>query len=326
MLPEHDQTEQLDTTPKGISRASTILHSGGLVAMPTETVYGLAGDARNPAAIAAIFAAKGRPAHNPLIVHVAGLDAALELAQLDPTARALAQAFWPGALTLVAPLHAAHGLAPAVTAGLGTVALRMPAHPAAQALLAEFGGPVAAPSANPSGQISPTTPAHVMAGLSGRIAAVLDGGACPIGVESTIIGTDDTGRAVVLRAGGISPEMMADVLGYIPASTQSATITAPGQLASHYAPRATVRLNAAVPAGTEVWIGFGPDCAGADFNLSATGDLAEAAAQLFAILHMADATGRPIAVAPVPERGLGLAINDRLRRAAAPRQNETGSG
>ncbi|WP_439561253.1 L-threonylcarbamoyladenylate synthase [Roseinatronobacter sp.] len=313
------QTELLNVTPKGLSRASTILHRGGLVALPTETVYGLAGDARNPAAVAAIFAAKGRPAHNPLIVHVADMDAALELAQLDPTARKLAQAFWPGALTLVAPLRDGHGLAPAVTAGLDTVALRMPAHPAAQALLAEFGGPVAAPSANPSGRISPTTPAHVMAGLSGRIAAVLDGGACAVGVESTIIGTDASGRAVVLRAGGISPEMMAGVLGYSPAPTQTTAITAPGQLASHYAPRASVRLNASAPEAHEVWIGFGAACTGADFTLSPKGDLAEAAAKLFAVLHLADATGRPIAVAPVPEHGLGLAINDRLRRAAAPR-------
>ncbi|MGP9789824.1 L-threonylcarbamoyladenylate synthase [Roseinatronobacter sp. NSM] len=319
MTAQHDQTQILDQTPAGISRASTILRRGGLVAIPTETVYGLGGDARNPAAVKAIFAAKGRPVHNPLIVHVADLDTATELARLDDTARTLAQHFWPGALTLVAPLRDGHGLAPAVTAGLDTVALRLPAHPAARALLAEFGGPVAAPSANPSGQISPTTAAHVMAGLSGRIAAVLDGGACPVGVESTIIGTDDTGRAVVLRAGGISPEMMAAVLGYLPVPTKSATITAPGQMASHYAPRASVRLNARTRDGQEVWIGFGPDCAGADFTLSENGDLAEAAAQLFAILHKADATGRPIAVAPVPEYGLGLAINDRLRRAAAPR-------
>ncbi|MDD7969493.1 L-threonylcarbamoyladenylate synthase [Roseinatronobacter alkalisoli] len=320
MTSQCDQTEILDATPAGISRAGTILRGGGLVAIPTETVYGLAGDARNPAAVSAIFAAKGRPAHNPLIVHVADLDMALALARPDTTARALAQHFWPGALTLVAPLRDGHGLAPAVTAGLNTVALRMPAHPAAQALLAAFGGPVAAPSANPSGQISPTTAAHVMAGLSGRIAAVLDGGACPVGVESTIIGTDDTDRTVVLRAGGISPEMMADVLGYMPVPAQVTSITAPGQLASHYAPRASVRLNARAPEGSEVWIGFGPDCAGADFTLSAKGDLAEAASQLFAILHKADATGRPIAVAPVPEHGLGLAINDRLRRAAAPRE------
>ncbi|MBR3369309.1 MAG: threonylcarbamoyl-AMP synthase [Rhodobacteraceae bacterium] len=319
MTAERDQTELLDQTPAGISRASTILRSGGLVAIPTETVYGLAGDARNPAAVKAIFAAKGRPAHNPLIVHVAHMDTATALARLDDTARTLAHHFWPGALTLVAPLRDGHGLAPAVTAGLDTVALRLPAHPAARALLAEFGRPVAAPSANPSGQISPTTAAHVMAGLSGRIAAVLDGGACPVGVESTIIGTDDTGRAVVLRAGGISPEMMAGVLGYLPAPAQSATITAPGQMASHYAPRASVRLNAAKRTGHEVWIGFGPDCTGADFTLSENGDLAQAASQLFAILHKADALGRPIAVAPVPEHDLGLAINDRLRRAAAPR-------
>jgi len=286
--------------------------------MPTETVYGLAGDARNPESVAAIFAAKGRPAHNPLIVHLDSLDAAEHLANLPEAARVLAQAFWPGALTLVAPLRHGHGLANAVTAGLPTVALRVPAHPLARALLSEFGGPVAAPSANPSGRISPTTAAHVMAGLAGRIAAVLDGGPCPVGVESTILGFEGN-EAVLLREGGISAEQIAAVLGQPPRTRTGAKITAPGQMLSHYAPRARVRLNVTTPQHDEIWIGFGPDCRGAALSLSLSGDLDEAAAKLFATLHQADAMGQPIAIAPVPEHGLGADINDRLRRAAAPR-------
>ncbi|MCC5991401.1 MAG: threonylcarbamoyl-AMP synthase [Rhodobacteraceae bacterium] len=314
----HAPTALLPATEDGIIRAAALLRQGGLVAMPTETVYGLAGDARCPQAVADIFAAKGRPAHNPLIVHVSGPEMAREIAQVDPRAEQVMRAFWPGALTLVLPLRAGHGLAPAVTAVLDSVALRMPAHPVAQRLLAAFGGPVAAPSANPSGRISPTTAAHVMAGLGGRIAAVLDGGACPVGVESTILGLTGA-RATLLREGGISKDALAAHLGQMPAPPGDGRITAPGQLASHYAPGAAVRLNAMRPRTGEVWIGFGPDCKGAEFNLSATGDLAEAAARLFATLHSADALGRPIAVAPVPDDGLGAAINDRLRRAAAPR-------
>lgn len=311
-------TEILSPSERGIARAAALLRQGKLVAMPTETVYGLAGDARNPQAVADIFAAKGRPAHNPLIVHVTGPNMAREIAQIDDRAETLMRAFWPGALTLVLPLRAGHGLAPAVTAGLDSVALRMPAHPVAQRLLAEIRGPVAAPSANPSGRISPTTAAHVMAGLGGRIAAVLDGGACPVGVESTILGLAD-GPPRLLREGGISKDALAAHLGHVPGPPDDGRITAPGQLASHYAPRAKLRLNATRPQPGEVWVGFGPDCKGAEFTLSASGDLTEAAAALFATLHRADALNRPIAVAPVPEDGLGAAINDRLRRAAAPR-------
>lgn len=310
------QTELLSA--RDVDRAAQLLRMGQLVAMPTETVYGLAGDARNAGAVAAIFKTKGRPAHNPLIVHLDGLAAAEGLADLPDAAHKLAQAFWPGALTLVAPLRTGHGLADAVTAGLPTVALRVPAHPVARALLAAFGGPVAAPSANQSGRISPTTAAHVMAGLGGRIAAVLDGGPCPVGVESTILGFD-AGRAVMLREGGISAEDIAQVLGYAPSRRAGGPITAPGQMLSHYAPRARVRLNAIDPKQGEVWIGFGPDCPNAALSLSPGGDLVEAAANLFATLHRADAMGQPIAIAPVPEQGLGAAINDRLRRAAAPR-------
>lgn len=327
-IPNRDATSHMPAHPTdtillcpdaaGIAQAAQFLQAGALVAMPTETVYGLAGDARNPTAVGDIFAAKGRPSHNPLIVHVADLAAGQALAVFDTVAQDLALAFWPGALTLVVPLRAGHGLAPAVTAGLDTVALRVPAHPVAQALLGTFGGPIAAPSANPSGQISPTTPAHVLAGLHGRIAAVLDGGACAVGVESTILAVQD-GRVILLRPGGIASEAIAQVVGHWPSAALGGKITAPGQFASHYAPRGAVRLNVIAPDPSEVWIGFGPGCAGASFNLSVTGHLDQAAAALFSVLHAADAMGRPIAVAPVPQTGLGQAINDRLSRAAAPR-------
>lgn len=313
-----EEPEILLPSDEGIARASALLAAGALVAMPTETVYGLAGDARNAEAVARIFAAKGRPAHNPLIVHLARIEGARALADLPEAAEVLARAFWPGPLTLVAPLRAGHGLAPAVTAGLPTVALRLPAHPVARRLLSAFGGPVAAPSANPSGRISPTTAAHVVAGLGDRVAAVLEGGACAVGLESTIVGFD-AARAVLLREGGVSRDALESVLGGALLRDVSGTVTAPGQLASHYAPRAAVRLDVLAPTAGEVWIGFGPDSAGAELTLSATGDLEEAAARLFAVLHEADGMGRPIAVAPVPESGLGAAINDRLRRAAAPR-------
>jgi L-threonylcarbamoyladenylate synthase len=311
-------TETAVFGPQDVARAAQLLRAGQLVAMPTETVYGLAGDARNADSVAAIFAAKGRPTHNPLIVHLDSLDRAAQFAELPAGARKLAQSFWPGALTLVAPLRDGHGLAEAVTAGLPTVALRVPAHPLARALLAEFGGPLAAPSANPSGRISPTTAAHVMAGLAGRIAAVLDGGPCPVGVESTILGFEgDT--PMLLREGGISAEQIADVLGHRPRARADAKVTAPGQMLSHYAPSARGRLNVTTPRDEEIWIGFGPDCADAALSLSPSGDLDEAASALFATLHRADAMGQPIAIAPVPDHGIGAAINDRLRRAAAPR-------
>ncbi len=312
-------TEILTADAGGVARAVAFLRAGALVALPTETVYGLAADARNPEAVAAIYTAKGRPAENPLIVHVAGLDAAQALAELPPPAQALARAFWPGPLTLLAPLRADHGLAEAVTAGRSRVALRVPAHPLARAVLQAFGGPVAAPSANPSGRISPTRAAHVLAGLSGRIAAVLDGGACPVGLESTIVGFEGD-APVLLRAGGVSAEALAEALGTpLRAAAATGVLTAPGQLPSHYAPRAPLRLDVTTPAPGEIWIGFGPGCDDAVLSLSVTGDLSEAAARLFEVLHSADALGQPIAVAPVPEEGLGVAINDRLRRAAAPR-------
>jgi len=317
-------TETLAPDPAGLARAARLLAEGALVAFPTETVYGLGADARNGRAVAEVFAAKGRPAFNPLIVHVESLAAARRLARFEATAERLAGAFWPGPLTLVLPRLADCPLADPVTAGLPTVALRAPAHPVAQALLAAFGGAVAAPSANPSGRISPTTAAHVLEGLSGRIAAVVDGGPCPVGLESTIIGLAD-GVPRLLRPGGLPAEAVEDCLGAPLAPPSGPRAQAPGMLASHYAPRAPLRLAPEGPRPGEVWIGFGPGAAPpgtrAALTLSARGDMAEAAARLFALLRKADALAGPegIAAAPLPDHGLGRAINDRLRRAAAPR-------
>ncbi|WP_298841812.1 L-threonylcarbamoyladenylate synthase [uncultured Roseobacter sp.] len=308
-------TETLRADAEGMTRAAHLLRQGSLVAFPTETVYGLGADARNADAVAAVYAAKGRPSFNPLIVHVADTDAAKTFVRWNDSADSLAQHFWPGPLTLVLPLAAGHGLATLVTAGLPTVAIRVPAHPAARALLRAFGGPVAAPSANPSGRISPTRAEHVLAGLDGRIAAVLDDGPCSVGLESTIIAPDP--GPVLLRAGGLAPGDIERVLGTRPEAPESREITSPGQLLSHYAPGAPMRLNATSKRPGEVFLGFGPmDC---DLNLSETGDLQEAAANLFDHMHSLDRTTQTIAVAPVPETGLGIAINDRLRRAAAPR-------
>ncbi|MBI1220506.1 MAG: threonylcarbamoyl-AMP synthase [Rhodobacteraceae bacterium] len=312
-------TETLPATPDGLTRAAALLAVGGLVAFPTETVYGLGADARSDRAVAGIFAAKGRPRFNPLIVHLPDLAAASRFAVVTDEAARLADAFWPGPLTLVLPLRPEAGLSPLVTAGLTTVAIRVPAHPVAQALLHAFGGPLAAPSANPSGRVSPTRAAHVLDGLAGLIAAVVDGGACGVGVESTIVGMD--GAATLLRPGGLPAEAIEACLGGPLAVPQGGVISAPGQLASHYAPGAPVRLNVTAPAAGDLWIGFGPTSADAPLTLSATGDLMEAAAALFQTLRTADAlaAGRTIAFAPIPDHGLGRAINDRLRRAAAPR-------
>jgi L-threonylcarbamoyladenylate synthase len=324
----------LSDSPRGLRAAVALLHAGDQVAFPTETVYGLGADARSDRAVAGVFAAKGRPAHNPLIVHLPDLAAAESLAAFSPRARDLAQAFWPGPLTLVLPCRREAGLSELVTAGLGTVALRVPAHPLAQALLEAFGGPLAAPSANPSGRVSPTTAAHVLDGLRGRIAAVIDGGACPVGLESSIVGFAGD-RPLLLRPGGIPADTLGRAIGMDlaapppnPANDDPAAITAPGQLASHYAPRAALRLDAAGPEPGEVWLGFGPGAGGdggqGGLNLSPAGDLAEAAANLFAYLREIDSLATRvgaagIAVAPVPDKGLGVAINDRLRRAATPR-------
>lgn len=313
------QTRRIAATSDGIAEAADLLRAGALVAIPTETVYGLAADARNDRAVAAIYAAKNRPAFNPLIVHLPDLAAVARLAVLTPEAERLAAAFWSGPLTLVLPLRPDAGLSPLVTAGLDTVAIRLPAHPVARALLTQAGIPVAAPSANPSGRVSPTRAEHVLAGLSGRIAAVLDGGPCAVGVESTIIALD--GPPALLRPGGVAVEAIEAALGApLLMPGDPSTPKAPGQLASHYAPEARVRLNATQAREGEVLVGFGP-IAG-HLTLSASGDLLEAAANLFHFLREADALAGPggaIAFAPVPETGLGRAINDRLRRAAAPR-------
>ncbi|KIT17082.1 L-threonylcarbamoyladenylate synthase [Jannaschia aquimarina] len=300
-------------------RAGALLAEGALVAFPTETVYGLGADATNGEAVARIYEAKGRPSFNPLIVHVPDLAAAEPLAVFDPLAHRLAEAFWPGPLTLVLPLREGHGLSGLVTAGLPTVALRVPALDLAQAVLAAAGRPIAAPSANPSGRISPTRAEHVLEGLGDRVDAVLDGGACAVGLESTILRTDPP---TLLRAGGVPVEEIEEITGPLARDTTPGKVSAPGQMTSHYAPVVPVRLDVTGPDEDAVLLGFGP--VSGDLTLSASGDLREAAANLFDHLHRADALARRsgksrIDVAPVPEMGLGWAINDRLKRAAAPR-------
>jgi len=305
--------------PEDQARAAVLLRAGKLVAFPTETVYGLGADATNGAAVAAIFAAKQRPAFNPLISHLADAGAVEDFAHWNDAARALAQAFWPGALTLVLPRRKDCAIAHITSAGLDSVALRVPSHPGALALLAAAGRPIAAPSANRSGRISPTTAAHVAEELGEDVALILDGGPCGIGLESTVVGFHRE-RPVLLRPGGIVLEQLVAVVGTVAAGPETSSApSAPGQLASHYAPDKALRLNAVDAVFGEVLLGFGPGCAG-DHNLSPSGDLIEAAARLFAMLRQLDqGPGKVIAVAPIPEHGLGQAINDRLRRAAAPR-------
>ena len=297
--------------PDRAGEAAAILRAGGLVAIPTETVYGLAARAGDARAVARVFEAKERPRLNPLIVHVARPEDAFALGGADADARRLAAAFWPGPLTLVLPLIAP--LPDLVTAGSRRVAVRVPAHPLARAVIEALGEPVAAPSANPSGRISPTTADHVLAGLGDRIEAVLDGGPCAVGLESTIVGLG-SGPPRLLRPGGVPAEALEAALGRPLAAGDE---IAPGGAASHYAPRGAVRLDATEPRPGERMLGFG-DVPG-EITLSATGDLREAAGRLFAALHALDARGDPIAVAPIPETGLGRAIRDRLVRAAAPR-------
>lgn len=291
------------------------MSDGALVAIPTETVYGLAARADRADAVAAIYRAKGRPDFNPLIVHVASLDQAEALAILDDRARLLAGRFWPGPLTMVLPLREEAIIAPAVTAGLPTVALRMPAHPVMRAVLQQSGLPLAAPSANRSGGVSPTQAGHVAHSLGDAAGMVLDGGTCAQGLESTIVALRDDGSWQLLRPGPIDRESLSALLGE-PVEVTAAKIEAPGQLASHYAPGKPVRLNAATAAADEFLIGFG--AVSGDCTLSAVGDLAEAAARLYACLHAGAGARQPrIAVAGIPETGIGAAINDRLRRAAA---------
>ncbi len=306
-----------------VEAAAALLRGGALVAFPTETVYGLGADATQDMAVARIFEAKGRPRFNPLIAHFASAEAAEAEVVFDARARALAARFWPGPLTLVLPRRAASRVALLCSAGLDTQAVRVPDHPVALALLEAVGRPLAAPSANPSGRVSPTTAAHVVEGLGGRVAQVLDGGPCRVGLESTVVDLSEASPRL-LRPGAISRAALEEALGVeVARSAAGAALKGPGMLESHYAPRLPVRLNAATARPGEAFLAFGaPAPAGAvrAEQLSAAGELTEAAARLFAALRrldVAEAVG--IAVAPIPEEGLGEAINDRLRRAAAPR-------
>ncbi len=316
--------ELLPVTAAALAHAGALIRAGELVAFPTETVYGLGADATDERAVAAVFAAKGRPSFNPLIVHVPGLAEAERLAVVDERARAVAEVCWPGPLTLVLRRRADSGLSLLVSAGLDTVAVRAPNHPTAQALLTEAGRPIAAPSANRSGAVSPTTPQHVLESLGERVRLVLAGGRCPVGIESTVL--DLSGETpALLRPGAVLAEEIERLIGPVAAPESDPDAPkSPGQLASHYAPDRPVRLEATEAAADEAFLTFGPDRfirgGAARWNLSPHGDLEEAAANLFAYLRQADrAEVRGIAVMPIPETGLGVAINDRLRRAAAPR-------
>lgn len=319
-------TIRLSATDRGLRVAVTFLRQGGLVAFPTETVYGLGADARDERAVAGIYRAKGRPGHNPLIVHVADAEAAFALIDLPAKGTAAAEAFWPGPLTLVAPVREGSGIAPICRAGAPTLAVRVPAAPMALDLLRAFGGPLAAPSANVSGKISPTSADHVMEEMTGLIDGVLDGGDCAVGLESTILGFED-GKPVLLRPGGVTLEALEAVLGPVEAVgiVDDDAPSAPGQMTSHYAPGAALRLDAEEPRLGEAWLGFGPDperASAISLNLSLDGSLDVAAANLFSHLRSLDTLldGKgTIAVASIPAEGLGHAINDRLARAAAPR-------
>jgi L-threonylcarbamoyladenylate synthase len=311
----------LEATSEAVAAAGAALRDGALVAFPTETVYGLGADASNGRAVGAIFAAKGRPRFNPLIVHVADIDAVARLGRLTDGGRRLAEALWPGALSLVMAKQPGCPVADLATAGLDTIALRVPAHPVAQALLRVADRPIAAPSANRSGHVSPTTAAHVEADLGASVAIILDGGPAPIGLESTVV--DVTGEEpVVLRLGGLARDSIASVLGRPVALAQGepGQPASPGMLARHYAPTTRLRLEAREVRDGEALLAFGhavPKHEGAMINLSPSGDLVEAAANLFSALRVLDAGGATaIAVMPIPHTGLGEAINDRLRRAA----------
>jgi L-threonylcarbamoyladenylate synthase len=325
------KTQILPANEAAIAAAAGFLADGGLVGFPTETVYGLGADATNAQAVARLYQAKGRPAFNPLIAHVTDIAAARAIARFDRLAEALAKAFWPGPLTLVLPKTEDCAVADLATAGLDTVAIRVPAHPVARDILRAFGRPVVAPSANLSGHVSPTTAAHVESDLAGRIDLIVDGGPVAVGVESTIIGCFEA--PILLRPGGLPREAIERVIGRPLAgmpenvTADDAAPLAPGMLASHYAPRCAVRLNAEQVYPGEALLAFGPiDISGsrdahAVMNLSPRGDLTEAAANLFGYLRALDQTGaRGIAVMPVPHHGLGEAINDRLRRAAVGRE------
>lgn len=312
----------LEATPAAVAEAARALRQGRLVAFPTETVYGLGAVATSDQAVAAIFRAKGRPAYNPLIVHVADLAGVRAVAELDPRAETVARSFWPGPLTLVLPRAAGSIVSRLATAGLATVAVRMPAHPLARDLLEAVHLPVAAPSANPSGRVSPTTAEHVAADLEAVVDIVLDGGACPVGLESTVLDLSGPEPAL-LRPGGLDRSRLEQVVGPLVSAADPAGPRSPGQLASHYAPRLPLRLDATMVAPDEALLAFGPEVPVGALtvrNLSPTGDLDEAARHLFTMLRELDASGaRAIAAMPIPAMGLGEAIRDRLRRAASPR-------
>ncbi len=325
---DDEVAEILNCTPENLERAAALLRSGALVAMPTETVYGLAADASNGRAVAAIYEAKGRPSFNPLIAHVADMAMAQEIAAFDPLSRKLAEHFWPGPLTLVLPLNVGAPISSLATAGLKTIGLRCPKGPAGE-LIRLLGRPLAAPSANSSGRISATSAEAVQVDIGDWIPLILDGGASPVGVESTIVKIEN-GKVRLLRPGGVSAEAIEAVTGQaVERADQRAAIEAPGMLASHYAPDAKVRLDAVRIMPGEALLAFGGrrgcghENARTILNLSPTGDLAEAAANLFAYLSALDKSGAAtIAVEPIPGRGLGEAINDRLMRAAAPRVSQ----
>ncbi|QEX23731.1 threonylcarbamoyl-AMP synthase [Hypericibacter adhaerens] len=316
----------LSPTDEAIAEAAALLEKGALVALPTETVYGLAGDATSDSAVAAIFAAKDRPQFNPLIAHYPSAEAAARDVSFDPRAQELARRFWPGPLTLVLPRRADCRVSLLASAGLDSQAVRVPRHEVAQRLLAKFGRPLAAPSANRSGRVSPTLPQHVAEELGHRVALILDGGACAIGIESSVVallGND----AVLLRPGAVTEEEIQAAIGPLAHAGEAGQPRGPGMMASHYAPELPLRLDATSLRDNEALLAFGSQPlpgAALSFNLSAGGDLQEAAAHLFAALRQLDRDGRcqglsGIAAMPVPDRGIGRAINDRLRRAAAPR-------
>lgn len=313
----HARVEPADAAT--IARAGALLGAGRLVAFPTETVYGLGADATNDGAVAAIFAAKGRPSFNPLIVHIAETAEAEALVRVDRRARVLMERFWPGPLTLVLPRAPGSPVSLLASAGLDTIAVRLPGHDVARAVIRAAGRPIAAPSANRSGAVSPTTARHVAESLGGRVDLIVDGGPCRVGVESTVLDLS-TAQATLLRPGGVTAEHLTEALGSPPARPDRAgdAPKSPGMLESHYAPALAVRLDAAAARPGEALLGFG--AMACTLNLSPAGDLTQAAANLFAFLRrLDDPAFAAIAVAPIPDHGLGAAINDRLRRAAAPR-------
>ncbi|AYG70944.1 MULTISPECIES: L-threonylcarbamoyladenylate synthase [unclassified Rhizobium] len=314
-------TRRFDVSDSGIEAAAWLMRNGEVVAFPTETVYGLGADASSPAGIERIYEAKGRPRHNPLIIHVSDLEMARRMAHFNPEAELAAASFWPGPLTLLLPKREDAGLATAVTAGMKNVAIRFPSSSVAQRLIRAVGFPVAAPSANRSGKVTSTRFAEVARQLDGRISGIVEEDTCDHGLESTILSL--VGSPTILRHGSVTWEALEALLGPIDEDSAPQKVSAPGQLKSHYAPEAAVQMNVDRPAGNMVWVGFGPESEGSQFTLSSSGDLHEAARNLYTVMSEADASAGPsdvIAFAPIPLAGLGWAINDRLRRAAAPRQ------